>query len=142
MCQDYFSCAGSLSASWKGLPSLKCNTLLAGTFTFSPVLGFLAIFAFLCLILKLPKPRISIFSPRARASFIPSKIVLIIVSTCFFVSPSTFSVTCSINTDFVICLLLLELISHGLQVIGFFTYCYNILPIACFLWGIHVFQFR
>ncbi len=47
-----------LTASFKAFAALNLGTLIAGTFTDSPVRGFLATLAALCLVEKIPNPAI------------------------------------------------------------------------------------
>src|ERR1700712_2062790 len=69
-----------LTESRSSLLGLKNGTRLAGTSTFSPVLGLRPIRAFRWRVLKLPKPRISILSPDCNAPITDSKRVSTIIS--------------------------------------------------------------
>lgn len=68
--------------AFSSFPTLKKGTTLEGTFTFSPVFGFLPVLGSRFFTLKLPKPLISIFSPSISALVILSKMR----STMSFVS--------------------------------------------------------
>ncbi len=65
-----------------------------------PVLGFLPIFEVFSLILKLPKPLISTFSPFCRDSLMEANTELIINSICFLVILGCSATIFSINTPF------------------------------------------
>src|SRR6266508_5787862 len=66
--------------SRSSLPTLKKGIRLAATDTRAPLLGLRPCLARRCFTTKLPKPRISIRSPWARASTMESKIALIMTS--------------------------------------------------------------
>src|SRR5512138_2700525 len=68
--------ASPLTRSLSSLPVLKKGVFLAVILTTSPLFGFLASRASRSRIVKLPKPRISTFSPRFSASVMESKIRL------------------------------------------------------------------
>src|SRR5262245_8818659 len=76
------SVPGSLPStrSRSSLPTLKNGTRLAATDTKTPLFGFRPWRARRCFTTKLPKPRISIRSPCARASTMESKMALMITS--------------------------------------------------------------
>src|SRR5205085_10162682 len=82
-----------LTISRSSLPALKNGTRFAGTATVVPVLGLRPSFILRFRRRKLPKPLISILSPRARAVRMPLKIVLTTTSAWRFVRV----VTCSDN---------------------------------------------
>src|SRR5258708_10718170 len=63
-----------LTASFKAFAALNFGTLVAATFTASPVLGLRAILAALCLTEKIPKPAIETSPPFFRVPTIASNI--------------------------------------------------------------------
>src|SRR5438046_5784121 len=89
-----------LTKSFNSLLGLKKGIRFAGTSTFSPVFGLRPTRPRRCRVRKLPKPRISIFSPFCMASMMLSKIVSTIVSDSLRGSSVTFN-TSSIKSAFV-----------------------------------------
>ena len=69
----YFFLISFSVASLRSFPGLNAGESLAGTSTFSPVLGFLATLGALSFKRNVPNPLISTFSPLARASVTTSK---------------------------------------------------------------------
>ena len=67
------TCYPRTTALLRGREGWKTGTSRAGTSTGSPVLGLRPVRALRCRTLKVPKPRSSIPSPRASASFAASR---------------------------------------------------------------------
>src|SRR5512138_312584 len=80
-----------LTSSRSSFPTLKNGMRFSGMATLSPVFGLRPSLARRRRTVKLPKPRISIFSPLWSAFFMFSKTVSTISSHSFFVSVETFS---------------------------------------------------
>src|SRR6267154_2786761 len=91
----------ALTRSFNSLLGLKKGIFLAGTSTFSPVLGLRPVRGLRCRVRKLPKPRISILSPARKDRTTLSKIVSTITSLSLRVS-SAKRETSSIRSAFVI----------------------------------------
>src|SRR5262245_54615103 len=87
-------------SSRSSLPGLKCGTRLAGTTTPAPVFGLRPRRLSRRRILKLPKPRSSILSPRCSASMIEVNTASTMTSECLRVSSETCA-TCSTSSAFV-----------------------------------------
>src|SRR5512139_970892 len=79
------SCFQPLTISRSSFPTLKKGIRFSGMETFSPVFGFRPSLALRTRTVKLPNPRISIFSPRCRASFMLWNTVSTMTSHSFFV---------------------------------------------------------
>src|ERR1700688_3245758 len=95
------SATPSFTRSFNSLLGLKKGIFLAGTSTFSPVLGLRPVRGLRWRVRKLPKPRISILSPARRDRTTLSKIVSTITSLSLRVS-SAKRETSSIRSAFVI----------------------------------------
>lgn len=91
----------SFTASRSSLPTLKTGNFFGCTVKFSPVLGFLPVYAPYSLTEKLPKPRSSICSPLTRVSVIDSRMVFTI-NEAFLSDRACRSAKASINSDLVI----------------------------------------
>src|SRR5882724_9255014 len=98
---EVIAAASSLfTKSFSSLLGLKKGMRLAGTSTFSPVFGLRPTRPLRCRVRKLPKPRISIFSPFWMAPMMLSKMVSTMVSDSLRGSSVTFN-TSSIKSAFV-----------------------------------------
>ena len=65
--------------------NLKVGTVLSGTGIVASVLGFLPVLGFLCFNLKVPNPRISIWFPSFKQSFVVLKKLSTITLTSFLI---------------------------------------------------------
>ena len=95
------SSSSSFTRSRRSLPGLKCGTYLPASATVSPVLGLRPWRGGRKCRLKLPKPRISMRCPCARASLMISRICLTASSTSFAGKCPCFAAMSSISSDFV-----------------------------------------
>src|SRR3990170_26667 len=91
-----------LTSSRSSLPTLKKGIRFSGMETFSPVLGLRPSLDRRRRTVKLPKPRISIFSPRCRASLMFWKTVSTMTSHSFLVRVEIFSDSFCTRSLFVI----------------------------------------